>query len=49
MPRQVIVVGGPEDRALLEAARAAAGPHGAAWWLDARAAHVERWVQGLDA
>jgi uncharacterized protein (DUF58 family) len=48
-PRQVIVVGGPDDRSLLEEALRAAGTSGSAWWLDARSPQVERWVKGLDA
>jgi uncharacterized protein (DUF58 family) len=47
-PRQVVVVGGPEDAALLEIAKRAAGPSGHAWLLDVRPGSSERWVKGLE-
>lgn len=47
-PRQVVLVGGPEDKDLLAAGRAAAGPRGGCWQLDARLPQASRWVEGLE-
>ncbi len=48
-PRQIVLVGGPEDKDLLAAGRAAAGVRGGCWLLDARLPQASRWVEGLEA
>lgn len=46
-PGLVVVVGGPEAGAQLEAARRGAPRPLAAWWLDVRGTGLARWVEGL--